>query len=108
MSSHPVFSANNLAVITGGASGIGLALATKCSSYGMKVLICDNNASNLQAAKESIKGKGRVETVEIDVSKLEEYEKVKNIVQKDFDGTFPLLFSMPHEKEVNVDADIDV
>jgi hypothetical protein len=91
MSSHPVFSAGNLAVITGGASGIGLALATKCAGYDMNVIIADNNASNLKAAKESVKGKGKFETVEIDVSKLEEYEKVKSKVEKEFDGSFPLL-----------------
>ncbi|TVY50518.1 SWI/SNF and RSC complexes subunit ssr3, partial [Lachnellula cervina] len=88
---HPVFSPSNLAVITGGASGIGLALAQKCASYGMNVLICDINAANLKAAKEIVKGKGKVETVELDVSKLEEYEKVKSVVEKEFNGRISLL-----------------
>ncbi|TVY93731.1 hypothetical protein LAWI1_G001106 [Lachnellula willkommii] len=87
---HPVFSPSNLAVITGGASGIGLALAQKCASYDMNVLICDINAANLKAAKDVIKGKGKVETVELDVSKLEEYEKVKSVVEKEFDALLPL------------------
>lgn len=39
MASVSVFKANNIAVITGGASGIGLALATKCAGYGMSVII---------------------------------------------------------------------
>lgn len=75
MSSNPVFKQGNTAVITGGASGIGLALATKCAGYGMNVVIIDNNSSNLASAKESIKGK--VETVDMDVSKVEDFEKLK-------------------------------
>lgn len=75
MSSNPVFAPGKLAVITGGASGIGLALATKCAGYGMKVVIVDNNASNLKAAKESIKGS--VETAEMDVGKVEDFEGLK-------------------------------
>lgn len=50
------------------------------------MIICDNNASNLKAAKESVKGNGKFETVEIDVSKLEEFEKVKRKVEGEFDG----------------------
>lgn len=75
MSSNPVFKQGNTAVITGGASGIGLALASKLAGYGMNVVIIDNNSSNLSSAKSSIKGK--VETIELDVSKVEEFEKVK-------------------------------
>jgi short-subunit dehydrogenase involved in D-alanine esterification of teichoic acids len=88
MSSNPVFKFGNAAVITGGASGIGLALATKCASYGMSVIIADNNSANLSSAKTSIKGK--VETVEMDVSKIEDFEKLKTKVEKDFDGTQPV------------------
>lgn len=84
MSSNPSFKPGNLAVITGGASGIGLALATKLASYGMKVLIVDINASNLAAAKNSVKGD--VETFEMDVSKLEDYEKLKAKVDAEYGG----------------------
>jgi len=94
-SSHPVFAEGNLAVITGGASGIGLALAQKCAGYGMNVIICDNNASNLKSAKEAVKSKARFETVEIDVSKMEDFEKVKSLVEKEFDGTY---FLTPHSQ----------
>lgn len=73
-------------MITGGASGIGLALATKCASYGMNVIIVDNNGANLVSAKEAIVG--RVTTVEIDVSKIEEFEKVKSVVSEKVGGEF--------------------
>ncbi|KAL2069734.1 hypothetical protein VTL71DRAFT_14413 [Oculimacula yallundae] len=88
-SSNPVFAKGNLAVITGGASGIGLALATKCAGYGMKVIIVDNNASNLSDAKETINGD--VETLEMDVSKIEDFEKLKNKITKDYSGKISLL-----------------
>jgi short-subunit dehydrogenase involved in D-alanine esterification of teichoic acids len=92
MSNSPVFKSGNTALITGGASGIGFALATKCAGYGMNVIICDNNRSNLVSAKSAIKGK--VETVEMDVSKVEDFGKLKDKVEKDFDGTcfFPFHF----------------
>jgi NAD(P)-dependent dehydrogenase (short-subunit alcohol dehydrogenase family) len=84
MSSSSALKAGNNAVITGGASGIGLALAIKCSGYGMSVIIVDNNSSNLAAAKKAIKGK--VETVEMDVSKVEDFQKLKGKIEKDFGG----------------------
>lgn len=56
----------------------------------MKVIIADNNAANLAAAKKSIKG--NVEAVEIDVSKIEEFEKLKGKVEKDFGGTSCIRF----------------
>ncbi|KAH8684720.1 short-chain dehydrogenase/reductase [Tricladium varicosporioides] len=83
--------AGNTAVITGGASGIGLALARKCASYGMNVVICDNNVQNLKVATESVSGEGKVEGVEMDVSKIEDYEKLKGVVEKDFGGKISLL-----------------
>jgi short-subunit dehydrogenase involved in D-alanine esterification of teichoic acids len=91
-SNNPVFKSGNTAVITGGASGIGLALAIKCAGYGMNVLIADNNSANLSSAKSSIKGK--VETVEMDVSKIEDFEKLKSKIEKDFDGN-PLPYLQP-------------
>ena len=38
---HPVLSANNVAVVTGGASGIGLAAAMRFAGIGMKVCVAD-------------------------------------------------------------------
>jgi len=50
----------------------------------MSVIIVDNNSSNLAAAKKAIKGK--VETVEMDVSKVEDFQKLKGKIEKDFEG----------------------
>ncbi|KAL3421041.1 short chain dehydrogenase reductase [Phlyctema vagabunda] len=79
----PVFAKGNLALITGGASGIGLALARRCIDYGMKVLVLDNNGSNLAAAKSSLGGSS-VETIEMDVSQIADWSKVREVVEKGY------------------------
>ena len=82
-------------MITGGASGIGLALAKRCKSSDMNVIICDINQPTLSSAKEVLakaEGKGRVEALQVDVSKPSDYETVKEVVEKDFDGK---LCSLP-------------
>jgi NAD(P)-dependent dehydrogenase (short-subunit alcohol dehydrogenase family) len=100
MSPHPVFERGKTALITGGASGIGLALASKCARYGMRVVIVDNNGSNLSSAKSSIRGD--VATVEMDVSKVEDFEKLKSKVAKEFGGVFLLVLSLPNLSTSNV------
>jgi NAD(P)-dependent dehydrogenase (short-subunit alcohol dehydrogenase family) len=91
MSANPVFKSGNLAVITGGASGIGLALAARCAGYGMKVVIVDNNGSNLSSAKSATNG--TIDTVEMDVSKLEDYEELKSKISKEYGGVIVLSTS---------------
>ncbi|KAF7862027.1 hypothetical protein EAF04_007907 [Stromatinia cepivora] len=47
----PSFAPGNTALITGGASGIGLSLAEKCIKYGMNVILVDNNGDDLGKAQ---------------------------------------------------------
>lgn len=84
----PVFRSGNIAVITGAASGIGLALSRKCASYGMKVIMADIDKSNLSAAKLAIHG--QIESFHLDVSKIEDYEALKARIVTDFGGKFNL------------------
>ncbi|SJX66160.1 related to oxidoreductase [Sporisorium reilianum f. sp. reilianum] len=58
MSAHAAIKAGNLAVISGGASGIGLAAAKHLLSAGMKVAIGDRNESSLQSASKALSDKG--------------------------------------------------
>ncbi|RFU34555.1 hypothetical protein B7463_g1813, partial [Scytalidium lignicola] len=93
MSSNLVFKEGNVALITGGASGIGYSLAKKCVGYGMKVVIVDNNSSNLDAAKSALSKQwpGSTTTLGMDVSKLEDWDSLKKVVVNEFNGKIDLL-----------------
>ena len=54
MTHHAAFKAGNVAVITGGASGIGLAAAKKFASLGMKVVVADLGGERLETALKDI------------------------------------------------------
>ncbi|KAI1109464.1 hypothetical protein F5Y14DRAFT_444655 [Nemania sp. NC0429] len=84
-----VFRSQNTAVITGGASGIGLALAKKCIGHGMRVLVADWDEKNLEAAQAAL-GDG-ASTIRADVSKTEDWAAVREKVVKDFGGRLNLV-----------------
>lgn len=79
-----IFKAGNTAVITGGGGGVGLSLAKKCYGYGMKVLVADYDDAALH------KVGGEISTIKVDVSKLEDWAKLKSKVDQDFNGTLLL------------------
>lgn len=74
--SHPAIQDGNVAVITGGAAGIGLAAAMAFAKAGLKVCIADMGEVKLEAAarrlaKAAPKGSEHVLTAETDVSSLD-------------------------------------
>lgn len=97
MSPPPSLAPGNTALITGGASGIGLSLAIKCLGYGMNIILVDNHGDNLGAAQTYLTQKSnekqQVVGLKIDVGKAEEWESVKEVVEGDFDGTSSLLLN---------------
>ena len=58
MSAHAAIKAANLAVISGGASGIGLAAAKYYLSQGIKMAVGDRSEAILQTATSSLADKG--------------------------------------------------
>jgi len=74
------FQKGNTAVITGGASGIGLALAQKCLASGMKVLVADYNDELLSKMDSAII------SAKMDVGKLEDWAALKTKIDNEFDG----------------------
>jgi NAD(P)-dependent dehydrogenase (short-subunit alcohol dehydrogenase family) len=93
---HPVLSPDHVAVITGGASGIGFAAAQKFASLGMKVCIADLGADRLAAAEAvlvsaSPGGTAHVMTMAVDVSRAEEVSKLEAAVRARFGGTDLLM-----------------
>jgi NAD(P)-dependent dehydrogenase (short-subunit alcohol dehydrogenase family) len=93
---HPVLSPDHVAVITGGASGIGFAAAQKFASLGMKVCIADLGADRLAAAEAKLvpASPGRaadIMTMAVDVSRAEEVSKLEAAVRGRFGGTDLLM-----------------
>jgi NAD(P)-dependent dehydrogenase (short-subunit alcohol dehydrogenase family) len=82
MSQHPAVAPGRVAVITGGASGIGLAAAIRFAKLGMKVAIADIDAARLDAAKAQILAVGGrdVLTVTADVAKKADVEALRDRV----------------------------
>lgn len=93
---HPVISANHVAVITGGASGIGLGAAMRFASLGMKVCIADLGDDRLKAAAAKLSsaapgGAADIMTAAVDVSRADEVAGLEAAVAKKFGGTDILM-----------------
>ena len=83
MPQHPAFAEGRTAVITGGASGIGLAAAKRFAALGMKICLADLSQEALDRAAEQLSA-ASVLTVPTDVSKMEEVQRLKERVYADF------------------------
>jgi NAD(P)-dependent dehydrogenase (short-subunit alcohol dehydrogenase family) len=85
----------NVAVITGGASGIGLACAKRFAALGLTVCIADRGRQRLDQAAEQIAAAAReppeVLAVEIDVRNRGEIERLEAVVAQRFGGTDLLM-----------------
>jgi len=78
---------DKVAVITGGASGIGLALARRAAEEGMKLALADIEEAALAAAAAELRGKGaQVLTVKTDVSRGEDVERLAELTLKAYGG----------------------
>jgi len=75
--------AGKVAVVTGAASGIGLAFATRFAQEGMKVVLADIEAEPLEAAQAAIRAKGAT-TIAVRTDVMHEAE-VKRLADTAFD-----------------------
>lgn len=92
--SHPAIVKDNVAVITGGASGIGFAAATAFARAGMKVCIADVDETRLAEAAtrlSSVTVATDVMTLAVDVSKVENVTELERAVRARFGGTDILM-----------------
>ncbi|MCP3371722.1 SDR family NAD(P)-dependent oxidoreductase [Bradyrhizobium cajani] len=91
---HPVVARDNVAVITGGASGIGLAAAMAFARAGMKVCIADVDQPRLAEAAtklSSLAGAENVMTSMVDVGRVESVMKLERAVRERFGGADILM-----------------
>jgi NAD(P)-dependent dehydrogenase (short-subunit alcohol dehydrogenase family) len=81
----PPIAGGGAAVITGGASGIGLAAARRFAEMGMPVVLADLSGERLRAAEAEIAGGGgRVAAVPTDVSKPVDLERLRDLTLQQF------------------------
>ena len=96
MSNHPALVPNRVAVVTGAASGIGLAASAKFVAHGMKVCMADANRPALEAAAAQLRATAArpedVRSFVIDVSNFDDVERLKTSVYEAF-GEVALLMN---------------
>ena len=93
---HPAMSPNSVAVITGGASGIGLAAAMRFAHLGMKVCVADLGTNRLTEAETKLLSvtpgsAANIMVTAIDVSRVEEVSGLEAAVRERFGGTDILM-----------------
>jgi NAD(P)-dependent dehydrogenase (short-subunit alcohol dehydrogenase family) len=85
--------AGTVAVITGGASGIGLATARRLADAGGRIVLADVEAGALSAAAADLSGRGvEVEAVVCDVRRLADVEAVADAAWSRF-GSVDIVFN---------------
>ena len=90
---HPAFQPNAVAVITGGASGIGLATAQRLAAMGLRLVIVDVREGLLEPAAEQLRQMGAPEVMasSTDVSDREALVELEALVAERFGGTNILM-----------------
>ena len=93
---HPALTPDAVAVVTGGASGIGLAAATRFATAGLRVCIADLGAERLEAAAATLAavspaGRDAVMAEAVDVARADELAALAAKVADRFGGTDVLM-----------------
>jgi NAD(P)-dependent dehydrogenase (short-subunit alcohol dehydrogenase family) len=90
----PAFATGNVAVITGGASGIGLAAAKRFAAMGMKTVIADIGGARLDQARQAlaaIGGDDAVRVVAADVSYIDDVDRLADAAYAAFGAVSVLM-----------------
>lgn len=93
---HPAMSPGNVAVITGGAAGLGFAAATKFARLGIKVCIADLGTDRLAEAEAKLAaaapgGGAGIMARAVDVSRIEDVVALEAAVRERFGGADILM-----------------
>jgi NAD(P)-dependent dehydrogenase (short-subunit alcohol dehydrogenase family) len=93
---HPALTAGAVAVVTGGASGIGLSAARRFAALGLRVCVADLGGERLAGAAKAIaaeapRGDESVMVLETDVARIDEVQRLEEAVRERFGGTDVLM-----------------
>jgi NAD(P)-dependent dehydrogenase (short-subunit alcohol dehydrogenase family) len=93
---HPALTPDAVAVVTGGAAGIGLAVATRLARLGLRVCVADLGEDRLAHAAEVLAaaapdGPAGIMTRSTDVSRLDEVRRLEEAVRARFGGADVLM-----------------
>ncbi len=90
---HPAINPDSVAVITGGASGIGLATALKLARQGLRIVVVDRDEGKLAAAGDDVRAAGAADVVTavVDISDRAQLEALEQQVADKFGGTDILM-----------------
>ena len=93
---HPALVPDSVAVVTGGAAGIGLAAAKRFARLGLRLCVADRDESALAHAGEALaalapRGKESVMTLATDVSRPEDLHRLEVAVRQRFGGADILM-----------------
>src|SRR5882757_5031251 len=96
MMTHSALTPGSVAVVTGGAAGIGLAAAGRFAQLGLRVCIADLGAERLARAAAELaalaaNGADDVMTMETDVSRIEDLQRLEAAVRARFGGADILM-----------------
>ena len=90
---HPALTADAVAVVTGGASGIGQSIAMQMAGMGMRLAIVDRNADALAETQRALQAAGAAEVMvsDTDVSDRASLEALEQRVSAAFGGATILI-----------------
>lgn len=93
---HPALNSGSVAVVTGGAAGIGLAASIRFAKLGVKICIADLGRDRLSQSAQQIAaispdGAASVMTMECDVSRVDDLRRLEEAVRNRFGGTDILM-----------------